>query len=438
MTKSEEGFEWYLEFVDKEREPRDDEIIVVFKASPAEGMSLEEVAGRIASESSVGTWTTLSTLKDHVRKLMAKAYIIREDGLIKVAYPPDLFEFGSLPQLFSSVLGNIFGMRAIKALKVLDIRFPEQYVKSFKGPQFGIKGVRDKLKIYGRPVLATVPKPKVGLTTEEYAECAYEIAVGGVDLVKDDENLTSQTFNKFEKRLAAVMKALEKAEKETGERKGYLVNITAETKEMLRRMKLVSDYGNEFIMIDILCAGPAALQTVRDEASDYKLAIHAHRAFHAAFTRPKNHGVSFYVVAKIARLVGVDHIHIGTNVGKMEADLKVLRNTQKMITEDVFIPEEGDPVLEPQNWYGLKPVFPVASGGLHPALLPQLMDFMGTDIIIQVGGGVTGHPDGVIAGGKAVRQAIEAYLSKIPLDEYAKKHEELNAALRKWGYIRPM
>jgi len=430
-------FEWYLDFVDKDYKPSPDEMIVVFKAKPAPGFSIEDIAGRIASESSIGTWTTLATLKPHIRELMAKAYVVREDGLIKVAYKLDLFELGSLPQLFSSVLGNIFGMKAIKGLKVLDIKFPREYVESFKGPQFGIKGVRDILKVYDRPLLATVAKPKVGHTTEEYAQIAYEIAVGGMDFVKDDENLTSQKFNRFEKRLAAVMKMIEKAEKETGERKGYLVNVTAPPKELEKRIKLVADYGNKFIMVDILAAGPGVWQYTRDVADEYKLAIHAHRAFHAAFTRPKDHGVAFYVIAKLARLVGVDHIHIGTNVGKMQADLIELKDTQRVITEDVFKPRPDDPIKEPQDWYGRKPVFPVASGGLHPGILPQLLDFMGMDILIQVGGGVTGHPDGVIAGGKAVRQAIEAYKQGIPLDEYAKEHKELARALEKWGYVRP-
>jgi len=398
---------------------------------------MKEVAGRLASESSVGTWTTLATMKEHIRKLMAKAYIVREDGLVKIAYPLELFELGSLPQLFSSVLGNVYGMRAIKRLKAIDIQFPEKYVKSFPGPNHGLYGVKKILGVEKRPILATVPKPKVGLTTEEYADVTYEIAVGGMDLVKDDENLTSQNFNKFEKRLNAVLKSLEKAEAETGEKKGYLVNVTAPSEEMKRRIKLVADTWNKFIMVDVLCAGPAAVQLARELAGEYGLAIHAHRAFHGAIDRVPDHGVTFFLIAKLFRLAGVDHIHIGTNVGKMEADLKMLRYTQRMITEDEFNPDPGDDEYMPQKWYGLKPVMPVASGGLHPGVLPQLLDFMGTDILIQVGGGVTGHPDGVIAGGKAVRQAIDAYLEDIPLDEYAKTHKELARALEKWGYVRP-
>ncbi len=430
------SFEWYDEFVKIGYTPSENEILVSFMVKPAPGTSLKGAAGRIASESSIGTWTTLSTLKPHIRKLMAKAYLVREDGLVKVAYPIELFELGSIPQLFSSVLGNIFGMRAIDRLRVLDIRFPKEYVKSFKGPAFGIKGVRDKLKVYGRPVLATVPKPKVGMTPDEYGEAAYEILAGGMDLVKDDENLTSMSFCKFEDRAKAVMKAIDKAEKETGERKGWLANITAETEEMLRRLKLIADYGNGFVMVDILTAGFAALQTVREAAEEHGIAIHAHRAFHAAFTRLPDHGMTMYLLAKIARLAGVDHIHIGTNVGKMETDLKELRATEKVITEDTFDPGDDETKFR-QDWYGLKPVFPVASGGLHPGVLPELIDFMGSDIIIQVGGGVTGHPSGPMAGGKAVRQALEAYYSGVPLEEYAETHKELKEALIKWGKIRP-
>ncbi|MEM2896853.1 MAG: type III ribulose-bisphosphate carboxylase [Candidatus Bathyarchaeia archaeon] len=438
LLEEELDFEWYLDLVTKGYEPSEDELIVLFKARPAEGVTLEDAAGRIASESSVGTWTTLSTLTEDVKELMAKAYSIDEKGLLKVSYPLRLFELGNIVQLFSSVLGNIFGMKAIKTLKVLDIGFPKAYLEAFNGPYHGMDGVKDIMKVYDRPLLATVPKPKLGLDVESYARVAYDIALGGMDLVKDDENLTSQSFITFEKRLAKVMKSLERAEKETGERKAYLINVSSETREMCKRIKLVADYGNPFIMIDILCVGLAGWQTAKGVADEYKLAIHAHRAFHAAFTRSPEHGVSFFTIAKLARLVGVDHIHVGTNVGKLETDIRELKNIQRVITEEKFIPEQNDFMHMPQDWHGKKPVMPVASGGLHPGTLPELIKFMGTKIMIQVGGGVTGHPEGVIAGGRAVRQALEAIKKGIPLKEYSKENHELAVALKKWGYVRPI
>lgn len=428
-------FEWYHEFVDLSYKPSDRDLIALFKAKPDKGLSLEDVAGRIASESSVGTWTTLSLSGLNIKKLMAKAYKIKKD-MIWISYPLELFEPGNIAQILSCIAGNIFGMRALKTLKLFDVSIPKELLLSFKGPNKGIKGVREILKIRKRPITATVPKPKVGLEVNKYSEVAYEILSGGIDLLKDDENLTSQNFNKFEKRLSSIMKVIEKVENDTGERKGYLINVTSSYREMERRAKLVSAYGNNFIMIDVVISGWSALQAMRDLAEELNLAIHAHRAFHAAFTRPKNHGMSMMALAKFLRLVGVDHLHIGNPLGKLEAMTAEVIELRNAITQDKFSPQNQ--IYLPQNWNTLLPVFPVISGGLHPGTIPEILKILGTDLILQVGGGVMGHPNGPHSGALAVRQAIEAYMRGIEIDEYAKKYKELNAALKKWGKIRPI
>ncbi|MEM2637382.1 MAG: type III ribulose-bisphosphate carboxylase [Candidatus Korarchaeota archaeon] len=428
------GFEWYGEFVDLKYVPSKNDTIALFRAKPAENMSFEDIAGRIASESSVGTWTTLSTLTEYTRTIMARVFKI-EPPYLRVAYPIDLFEPGNVVQMLTCYAGNIYGMRAIEKLRLIDVSLPEEIVKSFKGPQFGIEGVRKILKVYDRPLTATVPKPKVGLTTDEYAKTAYDILAGGVDLLKDDENLGDLSFNRFEARVKAVMKVIDKVENETGERKGYLANITGETKEMEKKAKLVADYGNKFIMVDFVLAGWSALMTIRNIAQELGLAIHAHRAFHAAYTRDVEHGMSMLLLAKMARLIGVDHIHIGAAVGKMEAAKQDVLAIQRVITQEE-VQEENHMHLH-QKWYGLKPVVPTISGGLHIGLLPDVVQIHGKDILIQVGGGVTGHPDGSYAGAVAVRQALDAVNKGIPLNEYAKDHKELARGLEKWGYIRP-
>ena len=433
----------YLEFVDEGFEPSSDMLVAVFRVTPAKGVTIREAAGRVAAESSVGTWTTLSVKPSLFDRLKARAYrfIDLGDGswLVYVAYPVELFEEGNMPNLVSSVLGNIFGMKALEGLRAEDIYFPPGYRDSFPGPSKGVHGVRELLKIKERPILATVPKPKLGYTPEEYANVAYEILAGGVDLVKDDENVASQKFIAFEKRLAAVMKALEKAEKETGERKGYLANVTAPPEEMKRRIRLAADYGNRFIMIDFLAAGWAALQEARSLAGEHGLAIHGHRAFHAAFTRNPKHGVSMFLVAKMARLAGVDHLHVGTpGVGKMDAKAREVLEYAKVIRAQHYQPPEGDHRRLPQPWGNIKPVLPVASGGLHPGTLPIVIQRMGTDILLQVGGGVIGHPDGPRAGAKAVREAVEAAVKGIPLEEAAKTSRELQRALEKWGIAIPV
>jgi len=433
----------YHEFVDKEYEPGSDELVAVFRVTPAPGVSVEEAAGRVAAESSVGTWTTLSVKPSLFDRLKARAYrfIDLGDGswLVYVAYPPDLFEEGSVPNLASSVLGNIFGMKALAGLRAEDIYFPRGYLETFPGPGRGIPGVREALRIRHRPVLATVPKPKLGYTPDEYAKVAYEILVGGVDLVKDDENVASQPFIRFRDRLDAVMKIIDRVEKETGERKGYLVNVTAPCGEMEKRIKLVADTGNPFIMLDFLTAGWAALQRARELAGEYGLAIHGHRAFHAAFTRNPRHGVSMFLLAKLGRLAGLDHLHVGTpGVGKMDADAREVLEYAKVLRVDKYEPPEGEQRRLPQPWWGMKPVFPVSSGGLHPGTLPVVIERMGVDVILQVGGGVIGHPDGPRAGAKAVRDAVEAAVKRVPLEEAARHSRELRRALEKWGTVVPV
>jgi len=425
--------EWYLDFVEPSYRPSREDLIVLFRIEPASGISMREAVGRVASESSIGTWTTLTTMTPKKRRLMAKGYELKRRW-VKVAYPLDLFEAGNMPQVLSSIAGNIFGMKAVKNLRLEDVRWSPKLIKSFRGPQFGIDGIRKIFKVRDRPLTATVPKPKVGMSSEEHARAGYEAWVGGIDLLKDDENLTGQRFNQFERRVVRSFKQRDRAERETGERRSYLVNVTAETREMLRRAKFVKERGGEYVMVDILTVGWAGVQSLREECEDLGLAIHAHRAFHAAFTRKREHGMSMLAVAKVARLIGIDQIHIGTAIGKLEASREEVLALQEAITGRNI---RGKKHILAQGWDGIKPVFPVTSGGLHPGLIPEIIDMLGSNIVIQVGGGIWGHPQGGRAGGAAVRQAIDAALKGISLDEYAKKRKELRGALEKWGYVKP-
>jgi len=404
----------YIDFVNLDYTPKETDVICTFRIEPA-GISMKEAAGGVAAESSVGTWTELTTVKPYIDKLAARVFNI-EGNIAKIAYPQELFEPGNMPNILSSIAGNVFGLRALENLRLIDIDFPSKLVKSFKGPKFGIEGIRRLLKVYDRPLVGTIIKPKLGLKTADHAKVAYEGWIGGCDIVKDDENLSSQSFNPFEERVAKTLEARDRAEKETGEKKVYMVNITAETEQMLKRAELVLDHGGEYVMVDILTCGFAALQTLRNQ--DFKLVIHAHRAGHAAFTKNPKHGISMKVIAKVARMIGVDQLHVGTVVGKMfETKDDVRENCEALKTE----------------MSGLKPVLPVASGGLHPGLVPSLMELFGKDFVIQAGGGIHGHSGGTVAGAKAMRQAVDATLQGVPLKEYGRTHKELETALRIWG-----
>jgi len=403
----------YLDFVDLTYKPKESDLICTLLVEPQD-VSLKEAAGGIAAESSIGTWTELGTEKPYVKRLAAHVFNI-EGSVIRIAYPIELFEPANMPNILSSVAGNVFGLKVLKNLRLLDIQFPEKLLASFKGPAFGIEGIRKLLKVPVRPLVGTIIKPKLGLETKDHAKVAYEAWLGGCDIVKDDENLSSQKFNPFEKRLVQTLESRDRAQAETYERKVYMVNITAETQTMLKRAQTVVDQGGEYVMVDVLTCGWSALQTLRGQ--NLNLVIHAHRAGHAAFTKNFLHGIAMRPIAKVARIIGVDQLHVGTVVGKM------VETKQEVMENIAACKGELDE---------LKRVLPVASGGLHPRLVPALLETFGNDVVVQAGGGIHGHPDGTVAGARAMRQAVDAVLEGKVLNEYAKSHSELAAALNYW------
>ncbi len=412
-----------LDFVDLKYKPRGD-LICLLKIKPNR-VSMQEAANTVALESSVGTWTEVPGQK-YVEKLKARVFSIKGD-FIKIAYPQELFESNNVPNILSSIAGNILGMKAVKTIRLEDISFPKKMINSFSGPKYGINGIRKIMKIQKRPLVGTIIKPKLGLNTKHHAQSAYESWIGGCDIVKDDENLASQKFNVFEERIARTLEKAHKAEEETGEKKAYLVNVTAETKEMIKRAQTVEDLGGKYIMVDIITEGWGAVQTLRE--AGFKMAIHAHRAMHAAFDRNPNQGISMMVIADFARLIGVDQIHIGTGIGKLEGDIKDI----ECLAEEISMKQvKATRERLSQRWEKIKPVLPVSSGGLHPGHVPFLMKHLGNDLVIQAGGGIHGHPKGTSAGAKAMRQAVEAVMKHKTLKEYAKTHEELKTALKRW------
>ena len=419
----------YKEFIDLSYKPNKNDLVCGFRIEPSKGISMKRAAEMVAGESSVGTWTDVVTMKPRIKKMGARIFSIK-GNYVKIAYPSVLFEEGNMPQIMSSIGGNVFGMKAVNNLRLEDIDWPDDIIKSFKGPMFGVKGIRKILKVKKRPLCGTIIKPKLGLNEKEHAKAAFEAWVGGVDIVKDDENLSSMKFNKFSKRIIETLKMRDRAEKETGEKKVYMPNVTAETDKMLQRASFVKEAGGRYMMVDIVTAGWSGLQTLRKANEKLKLVIHAHRSGHATMTRNKKHGISMLVISDIARLIGVDQLHIGTVIGKMEGPKEEILHIRDSIEEKII--KNGSHTLS-EDWKHIKPVFAVCSGGLYAGHVPKLVNMLGNDIIIQAGGGVHGHKNGSRAGAKSIRQSIDAVLSNIPLNRYAKKHKELRTALKQWG-----
>jgi len=408
----------YKDFIQRDYKPsRTNDVICTFYVEPAAGVDFDWCAGAVAAESSIGTWDPeLSTMSEEARKYGAAVFDMNpEQRTFKVAYPLDLFELGSFPQYLSSVTGNVYGLKEVKHLRLLDNEFPEKFVRAFKGPQLGLDGARKLTGVRDRPFFGTIIKPKLGLSADRWAQAAYDAWVGGLDIVKDDENLTSMTFNNFYDRAKKVVEMKKKAERETGEKKLYFCNISAPVGEMKKRADYLIGLGNEYVMIDILTVGWAGLQEMRDHLDGKGVGIHAHRAQHGAYTKLDYHGIDFMPIAQWARIAGCDNLHAGSvGAGKMfvEGGMSHAKKIYQFLQSD---------------YHGLRKTLPIASGGLHPGVVPHVIQNVGKDIACMAGGGVHGHPQGSRAGAQAFRAAGHS------LEDAAKKSPALAAALKKWG-----
>lgn len=384
----------------------------------------------IAAEESIGTWTGVETMKSRiVNDLAARVFRVEEkqenSGVVKVSYPLELFDYetGGIPNILSIVAGNLFGSGALNNVRLENLEFPGELLSAFRGPKFGVDGVRELVgtKEERRPHIGTIVKPKVGLSPRETAEVAYEAAVGGVDFVKDDETLTNQQFCPLDQRVSMVTEALDRVREETGMKVLYAADITTETYRILELADRAIDHGAPVLMVDVIAAGFSAVRALAEDPS-IKVPIHVHRCMHAAMTRNPRHGISMMVVAKLVRLAGGDQFHTGTAAGKMGG---LTKKTREIVEINDFLRSE---------WNGLKTTFPVASGGVHPGIVPLNVRLLGKDIVIQAGGGIHGHPKGTRTGARAMRQAVDAVMKNISLEEYSETHEELRQAVEKWGY----
>ncbi len=395
-------------------EPKETDVICLFRITPQEGVDPEEAAAAVAGESSTATWTVVWTDRltacDSYR---AKAYRVdpvpNQPGqfFAYVAYDLILFEEGSIANMTASLIGNVFSFKPLKAARLEDIRIPVAYVKTFKGPPTGIIVERERLNNFGRALLGATMKPKLGLSGRNYGRVVFEGLKGGLDFTKDDENINSQPFMHWRDRFLYCMEAVNKAAAASGEVKGHYMNVTAATMEdMYERAEFAKDLGSNIVMIDLVI-GYTAIQSMSNWARKNDMILHLHRAGHGTYTRQKNHGVSFRVIAKWMRLAGVDHIHAGTAVGKLEGDPMTVQGYYNVCRDSYTKQDLQRGLFFDQDWGDLRKVMPVASGGIHAGQMHQLLHLFGDDVVLQFGGGTIGHPAGIQEGATANRVALE-------------------------------
>ena len=434
--------------------PKDTDIIACFRVTPQVGVDPVEASAAVAGESSTATWTVVWTDRlTACEKYRGKCFRVdpvpgaEGQYFAYIAYDLDLFEPGSIANLSASIIGNVFGFKPLKALRLEDMRFPVAYVKTFQGPATGIVVERERLDKFGRPLLGATVKPKLGLSGRNYGRVVYEALKGGLDFTKDDENINSQPFMHWRDRYLYSMEAVNKAVAATGEVKGSYLNVTGATMEdMYERAEFAKELGSVIVMIDLVI-GYTAIQSMAKWARRNDMILHLHRAGHGTYTRQKSHGVSFRVIAKWMRLAGVDHIHAGTVVGKLEGDPATIKGYYDICREDFNPMQLEHGIFFDQHWASLNKLMPVASGGIHAGQMHQLLDLLGEDVVLQFGGGTIGHPMGIQAGATANRVALEAmifarnagldYVRDGPtiLAEAAKTCTPLRQALDVWGDV---
>lgn len=405
-------------------------IIATYIIKRAKGQNVNYLARFAAIEQSTGTWVrvpaeTAEVRKHHVARVLGVyelpyyEYVVPKDikeryYCIQIAFPIVNFR-PQIPQLFTSVIGNI---SITHGLKLVDLAFPKEWLKGFKGPKFGLDGIRKLLKVPERPMLNNMVKPCTGHTAEVAADLVYKAAVGGCDVVKDDELISNPEFNTLEDRIVAVMEAVDRADSEKGEKTLYTINISNRLPDIFEYADKVIELGANAIMVNFVATGYAVLRKLAEDPS-IKVPILGHMDFSGALMGGEWNGLSsILVLAKLPRICGADSVVVPAPYGKAE----ILDERYENILRALRFPFQH-----------IKPTLPMPSGGITAGMVETAIKDAGKDILIGSGGGIHSHPDGPIAGAKAFRQAIDAVMQGLKVKDYAKDHKELGVALGVWG-----
>ncbi|MET3941176.1 2,3-diketo-5-methylthiopentyl-1-phosphate enolase [Paenibacillus sp. PvP094] len=383
-------------------------------------------AESIAVGMTVGSWTELPQAKrEAMQKHLGEVISVEvheHEGMapgeryadITIGYPDVNFS-RDIPALLVTVFGKISMDGRIKLTR---LGFSDGFLSAFPGPKFGLNGVRDLLGVHDRPLLMSIFKSVIGLDADELREQFIRQALGGVDLIKDDEILFENKLTPIEKRVEVCMKAAEQARQETGKKLLYAANLTGPTSRLKKQAERAIDAGANALLFNVLSYGYDVLHELTSDP-DINVPIMAHPALAGALYPSPHYGISASVLlGQLMRLAGADLVLFPSPYGSVtmpkEENMAI---TEQLLSKDLPV----------------RTSMPVPSAGIHPGLVPLILRDFGMDVIVNAGGGIHGHPMGTEAGGRAFLQAIEAAQRGIPLAEYASEHPELKSALDLWG-----
>ncbi|MFQ5711670.1 MAG: RuBisCO large subunit C-terminal-like domain-containing protein [Candidatus Geothermarchaeales archaeon] len=427
--REEEYFYDPYAFLIREGIELDKHIVCTYRIEVSPEIDSLKIAEALAAEATTGTWMKVPTETTKIReRYKAKVLGVYEIStnevskkiVVNIAHPIENFDSNMpMPIVLTGTIGSLYPM-ANARIKMLDVSFPKKFVEMFRGPKFGISNLRKDLKVQDRPFVATIIKPKLGMSPEGVAKVCYEAAVGGSDLIKDDEMQANPPYCTRENRLSAVLESLDRAYEETGKKCLYALNITDRVDKMLEISERAVQAGANCILVNYLTAGYSILRSIAEDQS-VGVPILAHPTMALALTGPENMGTTSPVLNKFLRLCGADLTILYSPYGKMYQPLGEYFWSIRVLR---------DPLHQ------IKSVLPALSGGVHPGLIAQHVRDVGIDIMMIAGGGVLGHPHGIRAGIKAMLQAAEAASKGIPLKEAAKEHKELKTAVDLWGIFK--
>ena len=381
-----------------------------FRSVPAETPELKlRAAARIEQLEALEPVTT-PTLPG---AMQPKDKQIWQRALVTLSWPLD--NIGpSLPNLITTIAGNLFELQPLSGIRLLDLRLPTAFAERYAGPKFGMQGTRAFAGVPERPLIGTIIKPSVGLSAEATGALVTDLCAGGIDFIKDDELQADGPSCPFEDRVKSTMRAVNAAADKTGKKAMVAFNLTGEIDEMRRRHDLVRDCGGTCVMVNLTGVGMSGMI---DIGRHTEMPIHAHRAGWGALTRDPLLGWSYPAWSKLWRLAGADHMHVNGFDNKF---------TESNESVAASVASLKDPL------FGNSPMcaVPVFSSGQTVRQAAATLNAAGSpDVLVTAGGGIIAHPDGVTEGVKAMRQAYDAAMQGVDVDVYAKEYHELTAAL---------
>jgi len=376
---------------------------------------LTKKAETIALGMTVGSWTGLPAARQEALDRHAGRVVTVEGNLIRIAYP-----LANLTPDLPALLTCTFGKLSMDGkIRLVDLTLPPHFAVAFAGPKLGVEGVRERLGVHGRPLLMSIFKSCVGLTLAELAEGFFQQALGGVDLIKDDEIFFNDSEAPFEQRLEACLKAGERARRETGQAVLYAINLTGPVHQLPEKARRAVRLGANALLINVLPYGFDLLQRLAEDP-EITVPLVAHPALAGALYPSDDYGIAApLLLGTLMRLAGADLVLFPSPYGGMALERSEALDLASRLTDKSYLPH--------------RPAFPVPSAGIHPGMAPHMLDDFGLDVVINAGGGIHGHPGGAAAGGRAFRAAMAAGAAGTPLEEAAAESSDLRAALDRWG-----